>query len=218
MLHVPSMEGLDGCGRRAHTLDDPAFDDRDLPLLMMLSVLDATGCLQPLRDNDLPARRDGADLHFAFVFDFLARRFSGSLTAQRDGQPATPSARFQATVRECASACEGDEACNVMLQCSLENAAGQARPRATCNAGLDRRSEHEFRSRLTLALSGGGRTTPHLALGHRAATHCCSPVRCSGLILIEAPSPADHRGMLRAAKPLVTNKEETSMRFYRARR
>src|SRR5258708_33768943 len=34
------------------------------------------------------------------------------------------------------------------------------------------------------------------------------------LILIEAPSPAYRRGMLRAAKTLVTNKEETSMRFY----
>src|SRR6266850_3288893 len=39
-------------------------------------------------------------------------------------------------------------------------------------------------------------------------------VACKRLILIEAPSPADHRGMLRAAKPLVTNQEETSMRFY----
>jgi hypothetical protein len=34
------------------------------------------------------------------------------------------------------------------------------------------------------------------------------------LILIEAPSPADHRGLLRVPKPLVTNKEETSRRFY----
>src|SRR5712691_3902221 len=34
------------------------------------------------------------------------------------------------------------------------------------------------------------------------------------LILIEAPSPAYRRGMLRAAKTLVTNKEETSRRFY----
>jgi transposase len=39
-------------------------------------------------------------------------------------------------------------------------------------------------------------------------------VRCNGLILIEAPSLADHRGMLGVAKTLVTNKEETSMRFY----
>src|SRR5882672_8376926 len=39
-------------------------------------------------------------------------------------------------------------------------------------------------------------------------------VRSTGLILIEAPSPADHRGMLRVGKTLVTNKEETSMRFY----
>src|SRR5215471_16209046 len=39
-------------------------------------------------------------------------------------------------------------------------------------------------------------------------------VRCTRLILIEAPSPAYHRGMLRAAQTLVTNKEETSMRFY----
>jgi hypothetical protein len=39
-------------------------------------------------------------------------------------------------------------------------------------------------------------------------------VRSTGLILIEAPSPADHRGLLRAAKPLVTKKEETSRRFY----
>jgi hypothetical protein len=34
------------------------------------------------------------------------------------------------------------------------------------------------------------------------------------MILIEAPSPADQRGMLRVAKTLVTNKEETSRRFY----
>src|SRR5881296_4231080 len=34
------------------------------------------------------------------------------------------------------------------------------------------------------------------------------------LILIEAPSSAYRRGMLRAAKTLITNKEETSMRFY----
>jgi Transposase len=39
-------------------------------------------------------------------------------------------------------------------------------------------------------------------------------VSSTGLILIEAPSPADHRGVLRAAKTLVTNKEETSRRFY----
>jgi transposase len=38
-------------------------------------------------------------------------------------------------------------------------------------------------------------------------------VRSTGLILIEAPSLADHRDMLRVAKTLVTNKEETSMRF-----
>src|SRR5712692_11265458 len=39
-------------------------------------------------------------------------------------------------------------------------------------------------------------------------------VACKRLILIEAPSPADQRGMLRVATTLVTNKEETSMRFY----
>src|SRR5438034_4152203 len=39
-------------------------------------------------------------------------------------------------------------------------------------------------------------------------------VGSTGLILIEAPSPAYLRGMLRVAKTLVTNKEETSMRFY----
>jgi len=39
-------------------------------------------------------------------------------------------------------------------------------------------------------------------------------VACTRLILIEAPSPAYRRGMLRAAKTLVTNKEETSRRFY----
>jgi transposase len=39
-------------------------------------------------------------------------------------------------------------------------------------------------------------------------------VGCRRLILIEAPSLADHRGMLGVAKTLVTNKEETSMRFY----
>ena len=38
--------------------------------------------------------------------------------------------------------------------------------------------------------------------------------RCSGLILIEAPSLADHRGMRRVAKTLVTSTEETSRRFY----
>ena len=39
-------------------------------------------------------------------------------------------------------------------------------------------------------------------------------VGCKPLILIEAPSSAYHGGMLRVAKPLVMNKEETSMRFY----
>ena len=39
-----------------------------------------------------------------------------------------------------------------------------------------------------------------------------SAVGCTPLILIEAPSPADQRGMLRVAKTLVTNKEETSRR------
>src|SRR5438034_8890496 len=39
-------------------------------------------------------------------------------------------------------------------------------------------------------------------------------VGSTGLILIEAPSSAYRRGMLRVAKTLVTNKEETSMRFY----
>src|SRR2546430_2152263 len=39
-------------------------------------------------------------------------------------------------------------------------------------------------------------------------------VACTRLILIEAPSSAYHGGMLRVAKPFVTNKEETSMRFY----
>src|SRR6266850_6262159 len=39
-------------------------------------------------------------------------------------------------------------------------------------------------------------------------------VGCSALILIEAPSSAYRRGMLRAAQTLVTHKEETSMRFY----
>jgi hypothetical protein len=34
------------------------------------------------------------------------------------------------------------------------------------------------------------------------------------VILIEAPSPAHRRGMLRAGKTVVTHKEETSMRFY----
>jgi hypothetical protein len=44
--------------------------------------------------------------------------------------------------------------------------------------------------------------------------HALSSVACSGLILIEAPSPADRRGMLKMGKNLVTKKEETSMRFY----
>src|SRR5437867_3264721 len=39
-------------------------------------------------------------------------------------------------------------------------------------------------------------------------------VGSSALILIEAPSSAYHRGMLRAAQTLVTNKEVTSRRFY----
>ena len=34
------------------------------------------------------------------------------------------------------------------------------------------------------------------------------------MILIEAPSPAPHRGMLRVGKTVVTNQEETSMRCY----
>jgi len=38
-------------------------------------------------------------------------------------------------------------------------------------------------------------------------------VGCKALILIEAPSSAYRRGMLRAAQTLVTNKEETSRRF-----
>jgi transposase len=46
------------------------------------------------------------------------------------------------------------------------------------------------------------------------AQRTLAAVACTPLILIEAPSPADQRGMLRAAKTLVTNKEETSMRFY----
>jgi len=40
------------------------------------------------------------------------------------------------------------------------------------------------------------------------------PVRCNRLMLIKAPSPADRRGILRVPNTLVTNKEETSMRFY----
>jgi len=39
-------------------------------------------------------------------------------------------------------------------------------------------------------------------------------VGSTGLILLEAPSSAYHGGMLRVATPLVTHKEETSMRFY----
>jgi hypothetical protein len=39
-------------------------------------------------------------------------------------------------------------------------------------------------------------------------------VACTPLILIEAPSPAYHHGMLRVGKTVVTNQEETSMRFY----
>jgi transposase len=39
-------------------------------------------------------------------------------------------------------------------------------------------------------------------------------VACTRLILIEAPSAADHRGLLRVPNTLVTNQEETSMRFY----
>ena len=52
---------------------------------------------------------------------------------------------------------------------------------------------------------------PHLEAG---AQRTLSGVGCSRLILIEAPSPADQRGMLRVAKTLGTNTEETSMRFY----
>ena len=39
-------------------------------------------------------------------------------------------------------------------------------------------------------------------------------IRSNGLILIEAPSLADHRGLLSVATTLVTNKAETSRRFY----
>jgi hypothetical protein len=39
-------------------------------------------------------------------------------------------------------------------------------------------------------------------------------VESSSLILIEAPSLADHPGLLSVAKTLVPNKEETSRRFY----
>ena len=64
------------------------------------------------------------------------------------------------------------------------------------------------------ALSGGGETATELGPHLRLTNRRCPPVRCSGLILIEAPSPADHRGLLRVPTTLVTNKEETSMRFY----
>ena len=67
MLHVPSMEGLDGFGRRAHTPDSLATDDGDLLLLMALSVLEAAGRLQPLRNDNLPGRPTSADSYFAFV-------------------------------------------------------------------------------------------------------------------------------------------------------
>jgi hypothetical protein len=46
--------------------------------------------------------------------------------------------------------------------------------------------------------------------GHRVVP---TAVGFSGMILIEAPSLADHRGRLRVAKTLVTHTEETSRRF-----
>jgi hypothetical protein len=85
MLHVPSMEGLDGFGRRAHTPDSLATDDGDLLLLMALSVLEAAGCLQPLRNDNLPGRATSADSYFAFV---LAIRDVRSWFAGRRTKPA----------------------------------------------------------------------------------------------------------------------------------
>ena len=86
------MEGLDGFGRRAHTPDSLATDDSDLLLLMALSLLEAAGCLQPLRNDNLPVRPTSADSYFAFVLAlrdvrswFADRRDeTGSATTQCD--------------------------------------------------------------------------------------------------------------------------------------
>src|SRR3989442_8871290 len=64
------------------------------------------------------------------------------------------------------------------------------------------------------------RMAPHIAryepLPEAGARHerTLEVVGSVPLILIEAPSSAYRRGMLRAAQTLITNKEETSMRFY----
>jgi hypothetical protein len=50
-------------------------------------------------------------------------------------------------------------------------------------------------------------------MGPQGAERLPRAVSSAGVILIEAPSPAEHRGRLRAAKTLVTNKEKTSRRF-----
>ena len=99
MLHVPSMEGLDGSGRRAYKPDDPMTDDSDLLLLTALSVLEATGCLQAPQDDNLPGRATSADLHFAFVLAFCGVR-SWFTDCGMNWQPATMSVHSLSGPRE----------------------------------------------------------------------------------------------------------------------
>src|SRR5438105_2816048 len=98
------MEGLDGCGRRADLPDNLATDDSDLLLLMALSVLEATGCLQPLRDDNLPGNATSADSYFAFVFGLRYGGVRGSMIAGRNWQPA-------ATLRTAERPCESRLPC-----------------------------------------------------------------------------------------------------------
>ena len=72
MLHVPSMEGLDRCGRSAHKAATDAIDDSDSVLVTVLSVLEAAECLQPLGDHAPSGRR--RQCCFAFGFGSLEDR------------------------------------------------------------------------------------------------------------------------------------------------
>ena len=61
----------------------------------------------------------------------------------------------------------------------------------------------------TQVANAGGQPSPKAE-----AEQTLEGVGCSAVILMEAPSLADHRGLLSVAKTLVTNTEETSIRFY----
>src|SRR5688500_11263580 len=67
------------------------------------------------------------------------------------------------------------------------------------------------RRRLTPeASAAGGRTATKQRLGHRAPNPHCPPVRCSVLILMEAPSSAYRHGMLALGTRQHALEEETS--------